>query len=204
VNARRMVADERRDLVAFLRTLSDDEWETASLCEGWRVRDVVAHVSYDAMSKPAYLLAALSGVLGPDRANARLVDADRQTPTSALTDKLETSVGRGLVATLAPKLALADVVVHHQDIRRPLGKAREVPKDRILIVLDHPDPFTSPRRRMRGLRFVATDVGWSTGDGPEVRGKGEAIALAMAGRPVVLDELEGDGVDLLRRRFAHS
>jgi uncharacterized protein (TIGR03083 family) len=202
VNVRRMVADERRDLVAFLRTLSDDDWEKPSLCEGWRVRDVVAHVSYDAISLPAYLLVAVRGAFGADRMNARLVDAERQTPTSVLTDKLETSIGRGLFATLVPKLGLADVVVHHQDIRRPLGRAREVPEDRILVVLDHPDPFTSPRRRMRGLRFVATDVAWSTGNGPEVRGTGEALALAMAGRQVVLNELEGDGVDLLRRRLA--
>lgn len=197
-----MVADERRDLVAFLRTLSDDEWETPSLCDGWRVRDVVAHLCYDAMSLPAYLLVAVRSAFGADRMNARLVDAERRTPTSALTDKLETTIGGGNFVTLVPKLALADVVVHHQDIRRPLGRRREVPQERILSVLDHPDQFTSPRRRTRGLRFVATDVAWSKGDGLEVRGTGEALALAIAGRSVVLDELEGEGVDLLRRSFA--
>ncbi len=199
-----MVADERRDLVAFLRTLSEDDWEAPSLCEGWRVRDVVAHVSYDAMSLPAYLLVAIRGALRADRINATLVEADRETSTSALISKLETSIGRGHFAMLVPKLALADVFVHHQDIRRPLGRAREVPLERVLAILDHPDPFTAPRKRMRGLRFVATDVAWSAGDGPEVRGTGEALALAMAGRPVVLEELEGEGVDTLRRRFVRT
>jgi len=197
-----MLAEERRDLVTFLRTLSDDDWEAPSLCEGWRVRDVVAHVSYDAMSTAAYVAVAIQCGLNADRMNARLVDAARVKPTSELVDEFATSVGRGHFATLAPKLALADVVVHHQDIRRPLGRPRAVPEERIRVVLDHPDPFTAARKRARGIRFVATDLAWSSGDGMDVRGTAEALALAMAGRPVVLDELEGEGVDVLRRRIA--
>jgi uncharacterized protein (TIGR03083 family) len=204
VDVREMLAAERRDLVAFLRTLSDDDWEAPSLCAGWRIRDVVAHVSYDAMSLPAYLGAAIRHGFSADRINGALVDAERHTSTSALIDKLETSIGRGAFARFVPNLALADVFVHHQDIRRPLGRHRETPHDRVLAVLDHPDPFTSPRRRTRGLRLVATDVAWSKGQGPEVRATGEELALAMAGRPVVLDRLEGDGADVMRRRFADT
>jgi hypothetical protein len=71
-------------------------------------------------------------------------------------------------------------------------------------VLERPDPFAQPRRRARGLRFVATDVPWSNGDGPEVRGTREAIALAIAGRGVVLEELDGEGVAVLRQRIGQT
>lgn len=61
---------------------------------------------------------------------------------------------------------------------------------------------TSSRKRADGLRLAATDVEWSHGEGPEVHGTGEAILLALTGRPVVLDELTGDGVATLRARIA--
>ncbi|WP_028926237.1 maleylpyruvate isomerase family mycothiol-dependent enzyme [Pseudonocardia acaciae] len=196
---RRLVADERTDLVAFLRTLSDDDWEAPSLCAGWRVRDVVAHLLYDAVPVSSYLLVA-ARCRAADRINEHWVDRARSLPPSTLVDRLESSVGKGLFAAVAPSIALADALVHHQDIRRPLGRERTIPPERMLAVLDRPDPFARPGPRARGLRFVATDVPWTRGDGPEVRGTGEAIALAVAGREAVLDELAGDGVAVLRGR----
>jgi uncharacterized protein (TIGR03083 family) len=196
-----MVADERRDLVSLLRTLSDEEWQAPSLCEGWRVRDVIAHLVYDTIPLWQYLGVMARSGFSTDRTNNRLVDSERATPTSDLVDRLERSVGHGTLARLAPAVALADVLVHHQDIRRPLGRTRSIPEPRLLSVLNRPDPFAFPWRHTRGLRLVATDVDWRKGDGPEVRGTGEAIVLATSGRPVVLDELTGDGVPELRRRL---
>ena len=62
--------------------------------------------------------------------------------------------------------------------------------------------FVGAKKRGSSLRLVATDLDWSHGAGPEVRGKGEALLLALTGRPVVLDELSGDGVAVLRSRVA--
>jgi uncharacterized protein (TIGR03083 family) len=200
MDVRRLVAAERHDLVALLRTLSDDEWEAPSLCAGWRVRDVVGHLLYDTIRLPSYLLIA-ARCRSADCLNAHLVEKAKALPVPMLVDKLETSIGRGGFATLLPSITLADTLVHHQDIRRPLGRERTIPADRLVSVLNRPDPFAHPGRRSRGLRFVATDVAWSKGDGPEVRGTGEALALAVAGRGVVLDELEGEGVALLRKRI---
>jgi uncharacterized protein (TIGR03083 family) len=197
---RQLVADERTDLVAFLRTLSDEDWEAPSLCAGWRVRDVVGHLLYDAVPASSYLRSAARH-RGADRINEYWVTKAKTLSLSTLVDMLESSVGRGPFARLAPWIALADAVVHHQDIRRPLGRERTIPPQRLRTVLDHPDPFARPGRRSRGLRFVTTDVPWAKGNGPLVRGTGEAIALAVAGRGVVLDELEGDGVALLRQRI---
>lgn len=201
MTVRQLVAQERSDLVGLLRTLSDEEWEVPSLCAGWRVRDVVAHVLYDAVSLPTYLAALARCRFSVDRLNAHYVDQAKDLPASALVSKLESTVGRGTIARLLPNASLADVMVHHQDIRRPLGRERTIDPERLLSVLNHPDPFARPWRWTRGLRFVATDVSWSKGDGPEVRGTGEALALATVGRSAVLDELDGDGVAVLRARL---
>ena len=199
-----LVTDERRDLVDLLRTLSDEEWQAPSLCEGWRVRDVVAHLLYDTIPLWQYFGVMARSGFSTNRINNRLVDSERAAPTSELVDRLERSIGHGTLARVAPAVALADVLVHHQDIRRPLGRTRSIPEERLLSVLNRPDPFAFPWRYIRGLRLVATDVDWQKGSGPEVQGTGEAIALATVGRPVVLDELTGEGVPQLRRRLQHN
>ena len=164
----------------------------------------MAHLLYDTAPLPRYLLEAARAGFSVDRMNARAVERLKDTDCAQLVDALERSVRGGVVATLVPSLALADVLVHHQDIRRPLNRPRAIPPARVVSVLDHPDPFASPRRRTHGLRFAATDVSWSRGDGPEVRGTGEAIVMAIAGRTAALDDLSGDGVRVLRTRFGSS
>ena len=201
MGVRALIADERTDLVALLRTLSPDEWVAPSLCAGWRVRDVVAHLLYDTSPLPKYLLDAAKAGFSAQRMNARAIERAGDTDSAQLVDALEGSIGGGIFATLAPSLALADALIHHQDIRRPLKRPRAVPTERLLRVLDHPDPFASPRSRTRGLRFSATDVSWSRGEGPEIRGTGEAIVMAIAGRRAVIDELDGDGVPVLEGRL---
>ncbi len=193
-----MLRAERGELVSLLRELSEGEWETASLCAGWRVRDVVAHLQTDTVSLRTYLGFTVRG-RSVDGINGLLVREFGARPTEELVDRLDGP--GGWFSRVAPTLALADMFVHQQDIRRPLGRPREVPAERLAAVLSHPDPFAFPRRYTRGLRFVATDLEWSRGDGPEVRGPGEALALVMVGRPVALADLEGDGVPVLRERL---
>jgi uncharacterized protein (TIGR03083 family) len=201
MTVRSLVGAERADLITLLRTLSPDEWDTASLCTGWKVRDVVAHLLYDTIPLTKYLLRAARHGFSADRFNAYWVANARDMSPTQLTDSLECSIDRHRLTKLMPSVSLADTVIHHQDIRRPLGRERVIPTERLLHVLDHPDPFANPRRQMRGLRFEATDLNWARGNGPTVRGTGEAIALAIVGRSVVLDELEGDGVARLQARI---
>jgi uncharacterized protein (TIGR03083 family) len=202
VDLRGLLVQEQRDLVELLRTLSDAEWEVPSLCAGWRVRDVVGHLVGATVPLAAYLTVAVRR-RSADRVNAHLVNQARKLSPATLIDRLESSIGHGWAARLMPSIMLADTLVHHQDIRRPLNRPRAIPADRLVPVLNRPDPFAQPRRRARGLRLVATDVMWARGEGPEVRGTGEAITLAVAGRRVVLDELEGEGVAVLRGRINH-
>jgi hypothetical protein len=55
---------------------------------------------------------------------------------------------------------------------------------------------------LRGLRLVATDVDWQHGAGPEVTGPGEALRMALAGRPAALADLTGPGLAVLTGRVA--
>jgi uncharacterized protein (TIGR03083 family) len=112
-------------------------------------------------------------------------------------------IRKGISKVIPAKEGLVDHVVHQQDIRRPLGMPRQVPEDRLVAVFDAAPGiggFFGAKKRGADLKLVATDVDWTHGDGPEVRGAGEAILLGLSGRPIVLDELEGDGVETLRGR----
>lgn len=191
------MVEERGELVELLRSLTVEEWETPSLCAGWRVVDVVSHLQTDTVSLPGYLARGLRNP-GVDKLNAALVREFRQRPTSELVDRLVEP--DGWFSRYMPKLALSDSFVHQQDIRRPLGRERKIPAERLVMVLSNPDIFAGPGRYLKGLRWEATDAEWSKGSGPLVRGPGEALALAMVGRTAALDDLEGDGVPELRAR----
>jgi uncharacterized protein (TIGR03083 family) len=95
VSRERLVADERRDLAELLSTLSDEEWEVPSLCEGRRVRDVVAHVLYDTIPPHRYLRIAVRGRFSVDGVNNLLVDQEQTTPIPELLARLDRSIGRG-------------------------------------------------------------------------------------------------------------
>lgn len=198
MSTRQLLNDERAELITLLRDLTPAEWEAPSLCAGWRVRDVVGHLLYDEISPMGYARFALRRRMNTDRVNNDLVARARHLSTAELVDRFENSGQR--ITRMLPNVGLADILVHQQDIRRPLGRPRTIPADRMIAVLNHPDPFATPGKFTRGLRFVATDVDWSSGAGPEVHGPGEALALAVVGRPVALDELTGDGVATLRQR----
>jgi uncharacterized protein (TIGR03083 family) len=204
-----MIAEERQELYVLLRSLRTQEWNASTLCAPWRVRDVAAHVvSYDNVSPASFLARFVMARLDVDRMNAQLVGAWSQRPTSEVLSALEASLRpRGAMRFVPRTMALFDVLVHQQDIRRPLARRRQVPEERLVPVLNYlrRDRFdVGGARRARGLRLVATDIGWSTGRGPEVRGTGEALAMALAGRGGVADELGGDGKPIMKSRLCAS
>ncbi|KAA0110817.1 maleylpyruvate isomerase family mycothiol-dependent enzyme [Mycolicibacterium sp. P1-5] len=195
--------DERADLAAFLSTLTPQQWAAPSLCAGWTVKDVVAHViSYEELSKWGVAKRLVRG--GFVRSNQIGVDEFAGLAPEQLLDFLnEHLVPRGLTAGFGGMIALVDGTVHHQDIRRALGLERNIPAERLLTVLQRvpSNPRLGAGRRIRGLRLRATDVDWAHGEGAEVTGTGEALLMAMTGRPSVLVELDGPGQPILARRL---
>lgn len=201
---RKLAAAERAEFADLVSSLSPSQWEAQTLCTDWRVRDLAAHViSYDELDTRALFKRFARGRFSAGKVNAVGV-AEYARPVEDLVrlirDNLEP---RGLPAGFGGRIALLDMVVHHQDVRRPLGLPREVPAERLLPALKFA-MFAPPLRaypRVRGLRLVATDLDWSFGSGPEVRGTGEALLMAAAGRKGVVQELSGPGQELFARRI---
>jgi uncharacterized protein (TIGR03083 family) len=100
------------------------------------------------------------------------------------------------------RIGLTDGLIHHQDIRRALGRPREMPFERLAPVLDFAlmAPPLPARRNVRGLCLVATDLDWSHGSGEAVTGLGEALLMAVCGRADALPELAGPGLATLESR----
>ena len=190
-----MAYDERADLAAFLETLTPQEWHAPSLCDGWTVKDVVAHmVSYEELTTFGLVKRFAKGRV----VHANEVGVEEFAPMSPqeLMDFLARHLRpRGLTAGFGGMIALVDGTVHHQDIRRALGRPRTVPVDRLerILPLVPGNPRLGAGRRIRGLRLRATDVTWQHGNGPEVSGTGEALLMAMTGRHEAVNELTGPG-----------
>ncbi|MGZ4577409.1 MAG: maleylpyruvate isomerase family mycothiol-dependent enzyme [Mycobacterium sp.] len=199
-----MARAERADLAEFLATLAPQDWAMPSLCVGWTVKDVVAHViSYEELGPLGLLKRFAKGWLV--RANQVGVDEFAALTPSQLLQLLRDHLEpRGLTAGFGGMIALVDGTIHHQDIRRSLGRPRTIPTDRLTRVLGlvPGNPRLGAGRRIRGLRLRATDVDWAHGHGPDVTGPGEALLMAMAGRPAALSDLDGPGLDTLAARLA--
>ena len=206
---------ERSDVFTLLHTLTNDEWEAPSLCSGWRVRDVVAHQLIDETVRELGVVQVVGRMVmwrfDIHRANAWWVERCADRPVSALIDAWDRSVHQDphplVRRALGAGAVLRGAVIHHQDIRRPLGKPRTVPPDRLRAVLDlvlteEGSANLGSHERAKDVRLLATDLDWSHGDGLDVRGTGEALLMTVSGRADALPELDGDGVDVMRARLA--
>lgn len=196
---------ERTDLAALLRTLAPQQWEAPSLCSRWRVCEVVAHLlSYEELSVWGLARRFAQGRFVLDRTNASgVADYADRSPQQLLELLDQSLTPRGLTAWSGGRIALVDGMIHQQDIQRPLGLARDIPPDRLRPALEfaRTAPTLGALWRTRGLRLVATDLDWSAGHGPEVRGRSEALLMALSGRRVATAELSGGGQPILAQRI---
>jgi uncharacterized protein (TIGR03083 family) len=203
---RRLAREERADLAEFLAGLAPGQWQAPTLCARWRVCDVVAHViSYDDLDMRGLLTLAARGGFRLSRINAAaLARYGTHSPEQLLALLADRLQPRGVPAALGGRVGLAETLIHHQDIRRAFGQPRPIPAERLLPVLRLAvlAPDIAGPWRIRGIRLVATDLPFSIGLGPQVRGPAEALLMAIAGRPGVVSELSGPGQAKLARRIA--
>jgi uncharacterized protein (TIGR03083 family) len=206
-----LMTTECQDLADLLESLSAEQWDAQSLCAGWRVKDVVAHMAVGhtmpvlgfgvALARHRFRISAASYTLATSYADAHPVD-------QILARFREGTAGRPRAAArfVAIRELFTDHLVHHQDIRRPLGLARVIPTDRLhaaLTALPRLSGRVGSRRRVAGLRVVATDVDFARGTrGPTLRGPAEALIMALTGRAAALAELSGDAVPMLARELS--
>ena len=200
-----LAREERDDLADLLAGLTPEQWEHPSLCAGWSVREVAAHVvSFEEMTPLQLTARFVKGRLRMDRINGLGVSDLANDSTERLVALLrDNAEPRGMGAGFGGRVALTDNMIHQQDIRRPLGLARNIPAQRLSAALDFVrySPTIRGAVRVRGVRLVATDSDWSHGKGPEARGPGEALLMVMAGRPAALSDLDGTGVPVVAARL---
>jgi uncharacterized protein (TIGR03083 family) len=199
-----MIHAERQLLADDLAVLEPDQWAHATWCDKWNVQELVGHlVASASITAPRFLVGFVSTGFSFDR----FVDKNlRQYATGEPSEVLERF--RGIItSTRKPPgpayVALGEIMVHGEDIRRPLGLKCEHPSVHLTTLAGMFIKTGAPlhgKRRSAGLRLVATDTDWSAGDGPEVRGPTMSLILGMVGRRGALDDLDGPGLDTLRSR----
>ncbi|MFI6576884.1 maleylpyruvate isomerase family mycothiol-dependent enzyme [Nocardiopsis sp. NPDC050513] len=203
----RLIEIERRGVADLLDELDEEQWDSPSLCAGWRIRDVAAHLAYVTDPPSPLRMAAAALRVGGSfhRLNhgSAVELADRLG--SGLADHLRRQAGsRRLPAVTNHRNTLFDVLVHGQDIAVPLDIPRTMPVDAARAGADQVwsigFPF-SARKRMRGLRFTAEDTDWTVGEGAEVRGPVQALLMTLTGRTVCLDQLSGPGAPAVADRL---
>jgi uncharacterized protein (TIGR03083 family) len=195
-----------RRLADHVAGLSDEQWATGSLCTAWTVRDVVAHLTTTTRTGVLRVMRAAIRARGSfDRMEIDLA-AERAAAhaTAELVAQLrESAASTRRAPGSSPMDPLMDVVIHGQDITRPLGRHYESPPEVVAASLAYvaTSRFLGGPRRLSGLRLVSTDTGWSLGEGAEVRGPDVDLLLVASGRPSGLATLSGPGVATLTERL---
>jgi uncharacterized protein (TIGR03083 family) len=196
---------ERQALAADLQQLSDEQWATPSLCAGWSVRDVLAHMTATARMTPPRFVGKLAGAgFRFNAMTAKDVAAEGGDSPADTLSRFNAQLG----ATTHPPgpidAMVGEMVVHGEDIRRPLRIPHRYSDDALTTAAEFyrgSNLLIGAKRRAEGLTLRATDIEWMAGSGPEVSGPLASIVLAITGRRAGLNDLTGDGLATLTGRI---
>ena len=179
------IDSQRADLADVLDGLTPQQWTSPSLCDGWKVRDVAAHLTHSHMSPLRAVLEAARSGFRFDPMIRRLAIEDSRTQPQIIA-ALRGMVGsRRKIPGTSDRDPLMDVLVHGQDIAVPLGIDRPMPADAAVEVANHLWRMRfpmKPARRLKGTRLVATDADFAAGEGAEVRAPIRDVVMILAGR----------------------
>jgi uncharacterized protein (TIGR03083 family) len=199
------VAEERRQLADLLDELDEAQLATPSLCQGWNVKTVAAHVvsTVDDGMSGFLQMAIRRGSLG--RGIDELARRRAQSPTAELVAGIRKHADRPISSPVfGPLGPLADILVHSGDIRIPLGLPFEPDGQLAALAMDFltgrwPIGFL-PFGRLRRIRLSATDVDRTWREGAEISGPVAALMMSVCGRDALLEKLDGPGLSVLRQR----
>jgi len=195
---------ERAALAEDLAGLDDARWAERSLCGQWTVEEVVAHLTAAAsIGRLRWLSSVVGARFDFDLHNQRRLEEQRGAAPAETLSRFRAFIESRKAPSKHTAAWLGEVVVHAQDIRRPLGLQRTPAGDVVTEVAQffvRRDFTVSSRSAAEGLRLEATDGPFACGSGELVRGTTLALTMAMAGRGTYCDDLTGDGVPTLRVR----
>ncbi|MEU0171638.1 maleylpyruvate isomerase family mycothiol-dependent enzyme [Streptomyces iakyrus] len=202
----RAIQVERLALAQDLAEFSEAQWAKASLCERWTVEEVVAHLTAGASTRMwRWLLSMLAARFDPNLHNDRRLAKHRgATPQETLRRFREVVAGPS-GPTGHTAAWLGEIVVHSEDIRRPLGLVRTPPPvattTAVARFFASRDFTVASNTAIAGLRVEAADGPFTTGSGDLLRGPTLSLVMAMGGRAAACEDLEGDGAAVLRARL---
>jgi uncharacterized protein (TIGR03083 family) len=199
-----LVAQEYGALADLLEGAADDAWDAPSLCEGWRTREVVAHVTMPARYDGSAFMAELEAAAGDFTALSNTVAArDAALAAATLITGLRSPTlhewqppGGGVTA------ALTHCVIHQLDITEAVPQARRIPDaciTRVLDIVAAPHGPTLFGVDLSGVTLRANDLDWSVGSGATVTGAAQALALVACGRRLPAGRLEGEAAGRFSR-----
>lgn len=195
---------ERAALAADLDHLDDAQWAQPSLCGRWTVEEVVAHLTAAAsIGRLRWLASVLGARFDFDLHNDRRLAEHRGATPAETLERFRRTITSTTAASGHTAAWLGEVIVHAQDVRRPLGLRRTPPVEAVTEVARFyasRDFTVASRSTAEGLRLEATDGPFATGAGPVVTGTTLALTMAMAGRRAYCDDVAGPGAPVLRER----
>jgi uncharacterized protein (TIGR03083 family) len=181
------IADQYRELADLLEALPAERWETPSLCERWRVREVVAHMTMAARyDQDAFMAELRADEFDFTRLSNRIAERDGARPHDELIRNLRDDVlHRWMPPGGGVHGALNHVVIHSLDITAALGEPRIADDDLVRVLLDDLTAGGGHERfgvDITGRELQATDIDWSYGSGAPLRDTAQALALRLCGR----------------------
>ena len=199
-----MIPAARRSLSEFLGTLSPEQWREPTWCDKWNVQQLVGHLVAAAnVTAPHFF----GGLVKRGFSFDAFVENDLLQYAAGTPAEVKQRFDGIVTSTRTPPgpkyVALGEVMCHGEDIRRALGAKGEHPAEHLVTLAELYKKTGAPlraKKRVAGLKLTATDVDWSTGEGPEVSGPGMSLILAMVGRTGALTDCSGPGVEQLRQR----
>lgn len=195
---------ERTALADDLADLEDDQWAQPSLCGRWSVEDVVAHLTAAAsVGRLRWLTSVLGARFDFDVHNARRLAEHRGATPRETLERFRRVLDSTTAASGHTVAWLGEVVVHGQDVRRPLGLRRTPLVEAVTEVARFyasRDFAVASGTAAKGLRLEATDGPFATGAGPLATGTTLALTMAMAGRRSYAEDLAGPGASVLLDR----
>lgn len=187
------IDSERAYLADLLESLQSEDWERQSLCDGWTIRDVGAHVSMAEARVRDIVWPAIRSGFSYNGMVRRAALSNRASHDEIVATIRGFADTHGLAPFITELEPLLDVMVHVQDICIPLGIEREIPVDVAAVAATRMLALRGPMRLWRaptGVRLVASDIDWSYGEGPVVEAPMQAILLGLTGRqPLPIDHL---------------
>ncbi len=203
------VANERRQIATLVDGLDDTQLATPSLCAGWDVKTVGAHLAcsvadgFSVTMRRALRRGSLARAINElARRRGQLSAAEIVT---TLRERADYPLSPPVFGPVAP---FADILIHGGDIRIPLGLPFDPDPEQVALALDFltgPWPFGFvPLGRLWCVSLRANDIDRSWGKGAEIRGPAAALMMAVSGRTALLDNLDGPGLPLLRQRLQSS